>query len=209
MTCDGVGARIVSGGASNEYRCHETAGEGRAGDDGTRGVARSVVSVKVFLSFHACGSARVGGASGVPWGAGSSPFRPSGRRARRARRARRPWTRAWRSPAAGAPSSSPSQPRFKQRGGDEVRDPAAPLVRLPRRRSVDATGYPPLALAGSRWTNRGVCDARGGDGVRVSCVRRARRCFDRATRSHKRSLKTCCLLPKFSNRAIFISPCGQ
>jgi hypothetical protein len=100
-----------------------------------------------------------------------------------------------------------SQPRFKQR--DEVRDPAASRVRLPRRRSVDATGYPPLALAGSRWTNRGVCDARGGDGVRVSCVRRARQCFDRATRSHKRSLKTCCLLPKFSNRAIFISPCGQ
>jgi len=167
-----------------------TRGEGGAGDDGTRGVARSVVSV--FLSFHACGSARVGGASGVPWGAGSSPFRPSGRRARRTRRARRPWTRAWRSPAAGAPSSSPSQPRFKQRGGDEVRDPAAPLVRLPRRRSVDATGYPPLALAGSRWTNRGVCDARGDDGVRVSCVRRARRCFDRATRSPERSHDAVC-----------------
>ena len=158
-----------------------TRGVGGPGDDGTRGVARSVVSV--FLSFHACGSARVGGASGVPWGAGSSPFRPSGRMTRRARRGRPPWTRAWRSPAAGAPSSSPSQPRFKHGGGDEVRDPAAPRVRLPRRRSVDATGYPPLALAGSRWTNRGVCDARGDDGVRVSCVRRARRCFDRATRS--------------------------
>ena len=64
---------------------------------------------------------------------------------------------------------------FKHGGGDEVRDPAASRVRLPRRRSVDATGYPPLALAGSRWTNRGVCDARGDDGVRVSCVRRARR----------------------------------
>jgi hypothetical protein len=85
-----------------------------------------------------------------------------------------------------------SQPRFKQRGGDEVRDPAASRVRLPRRRSVDATGYPPLALAGSRWTNRGVCDARGDDGVRVSCVRRARRCFDRATRSHKRSHDPVC-----------------
>ena len=81
---------------------------------------------------------------------------------------------------------------FKQRGGDEVRDPAASRVRLPRRRSVDATGYPPLALAGSRWTNRGVCDARGGDGVRVSCVRRARRCFDRATRSPERSHDPVC-----------------
>ena len=198
----------MSGGASNKYRGHETAGDGRAGDDGTRGVARSVVSVKVFLSFHACGSARVGGASGVPWGAGSSPFRPSGRRARRARRARRPWTRAWRSPAAGAPSSSPSQPRFKQRGGDEVRDPAASRVRLPRRRSVDATGYPPLALAGSRWTNRGVCDARGDDGVRVSCVRRARRCFDRATRSPKRSHDLLSVAKVFKP-GDFISPCGH
>ena len=86
---------------------------------------------------------------------------------------------------------------FKQRGGDEVRDPAASRVRLPRRRSVDATGYPPLALAGSRWTNRGVCDARGGDGVRVSCVRRARRCFDRATRSHKRSPRPAVCCPSF------------
>ena len=188
MTC--VGARIVSGGASNKYRGHERRGRGgRRRDAGRCPFRRQRIfefsCVRVGAHGRGVGRTVGGGEFSFPSIGSEGTADTTGAAAMDSRMA---IASCWRSVIL----AMVSQPRFKQRGGDEVRDPAASRVRLPRRRSVDATGYPPLALAGSRWTNRGVCDARGDDGVRVSCVRRARRCFDRATRSPERSHDAVC-----------------
>ena len=190
MTCGG--ARMVSGGASNEYRCHETAGGGTAGRRRDAGRCPFRRQREGIFEFSCVRVGARGRGVGRTVGGGEFSF-PSigsegttGTTGAAAMDSRMAIASCWRSVIL----AMVSQPRFKQR--DEVRDPAASRVRLPRRRSVDATGYPPLALAGSRWTNRGVRDARGDDGVRVSCVRRARRCFDRATRSPERSHDPVC-----------------
>ena len=113
------------------------------------------------------------GAARSPCGAESSPSRPSRRRGRRGRRVRTPWTRAWRSPAAGARSSW--WPWYlslavQTRRGFWRTGRAA----LPTRRAVDAMRRRPRRsrVCGVRTAGSGTA-ARGVDGG--ACVPGSRR----------------------------------